>query len=235
MQSRVDYVRDIKPLLARRCCACHASLKQESGLRLDTGQAARKGGDGGPAVVPGKSHESRLIAKVTASDPAERMPPASEGDGLDASQVALLRAWIDQGATSPADELPEPDPRDHWSFRPPVKAAVPMIADAARIKNPIDAFLAAESARQGLSPRPTADRAMLLRRVYLALAGLPPTRARKKTARICRYDGGDGNGPRRKIRSPGDGRRVANGHLPAVAAVFCVPGGESVHVGNTSP
>src|SRR6185437_1262768 len=115
----LDYDRQVKPILKARCYACHGALKQKAGLRLDTGASIRRGGDGGPAVVSGQSAESPLIERVTASDSAERMPP--EGSPLTAEQVGLLRAWIDQGARSPADERPEADPRRHWAFVAPVR------------------------------------------------------------------------------------------------------------------
>src|SRR5262249_33807257 len=88
---------------------------------------------------------------------------------------ALLRAWIDQGATGPADEKPEADPKEHWAFRAPVRPPLPAVPDA-RIRNPVDAFLAAEWSKRGLVPQPPADRRTLLRRVSLDLVGLPPTR-----------------------------------------------------------
>ena len=115
----VDYVREIKPVLAARCYACHGGLQQKGDLRLDTLKLLREGGNSGPAIVPGKSSESLLIAHITASEGKRRMPPASEGEGLSEKQIALLRAWIDQGASGPADEKPEPDPKDHWAFRAP--------------------------------------------------------------------------------------------------------------------
>ena len=74
----MDYVRDVKPLLSRRCYACHGALKQKAGLRLDTAARMRKGGDGGPAVVAGKSAESLLIEAVTGGEDW-RMPPAGRG------------------------------------------------------------------------------------------------------------------------------------------------------------
>ncbi len=167
---RVDYVRQVKPVLIARCFACHGALQQKGGLRLDTARALAEGGDDGPAIVPGASGESPLIARVSGSG-GVRMPPSSEGDGLGAEQIAVLRAWIDQGAEAPSDETPEPDPRDHWAFRAPVRAEVP----PGPARNPIDAFLAAEWARRGLTPQPPAGRGLLLRRVYLDLIGLPPT------------------------------------------------------------
>jgi hypothetical protein len=173
---RVDYLREIKPILTARCYACHGGLQQKSGLRVDTVKLLRDGGNEGPALVPGHSGDSNVILHVTASNGARRMPPSSEGEGLTAKQIALLRAWIDQGAAGPADEKPEADPKDHWAFRPPLRPAVPSVKQAARLRNPIDAFLAAQWEKHGLTPQPPADKGILLRRVYLDLIGLPPSR-----------------------------------------------------------
>ena len=171
----VDYVREIKPVLSKRCYACHGALQQKAALRLDTAALIKKGGDSGPAIVPGDSGESLLIDAVTGAD-GWRMPPESEGSLLSADEVARLKAWIDQGASSPADEQPQPDPRRHWSFQPPTRPEVPSSAtlgEAAKwVRNPIDAFLAAEHRKHGLTPRPTADPATLIRRVSLDLTGL---------------------------------------------------------------
>jgi hypothetical protein len=169
-----DYLRDVKPVLARRCYACHGALKQKAGLRLDTAASIRRGGDGGPAIEPGKADESLLIDKITESDPSLRMPP--EGEPLGPDEVGRIRSWIDAGAGSPADETPQQDPRSHWAFRPPSRPEVPKVRNAAWVRNPIDAFLAAEHERRGLVPRPAADRATLLRRAALDLTGLAPSR-----------------------------------------------------------
>ncbi len=169
--AEVDYRRDIKPLLAARCQACHGAVRQKAGLRLDAAALIRKGGKHGPVVVPGKSDESPLIEAVLGND-RPRMPPEQEGTGLDEKEIALLRAWIDQGARMPDEPVPA-DPRDHWAFRPPVRPQVPPISGCV---NPVDAFVAAERARHNVTANPPADRAVLLRRVYLDLIGLPPTR-----------------------------------------------------------
>ena len=171
----VDYVREIKPILTARCFACHGALQQKSGLRLDTVSSMKKGGDKGPAVVPGKSADSPLFAYVSATS-RKRMPPASEGDPLKKGEIDLLKTWIEQGAIGPADEKPETDPKDHWAFRPPVRPAVPRVKNAAWVGNPIDAFIAAEHDRRDLVPQGRAERRILLRRVTLDLIGLPPTR-----------------------------------------------------------
>jgi len=103
------------------------------------------------------------------------MPP--EGEPLKPTEIAAIRAWITQGAKAPADEQPERDPRDHWSFQVPVRPAVPRVANAAWPRNPIDAFIAAEHEKRGLTPQRPADKRVWLRRVSLDLTGLPPTHA----------------------------------------------------------
>jgi hypothetical protein len=172
---KVDYVRAVKPILTARCYACHGALQQKNDLRLDTVTLMKKGGENGPAIVPGNSAESLLLAHVTGAN-GKRMPPASEGEGLKKHEIALIRAWIEQGATGPVDEIPETDPKEHWAFKPPVRPAVPRVRNAAWVSNPIDAFIGAEHERRGLVPQAPAEKRILLRRVYLDLIGLPPTR-----------------------------------------------------------
>jgi hypothetical protein len=166
----MDYLRDIKPILRERCYACHGSLQQKAGLRLDTVALMRQGGDRGPAIVPGHMDDSVLIDRVATKVQSRLMPP--EGHPLTSAQIASLRAWIAQGATGPADEKPEADPRAHWSFRPRTRPPVPAGSHA----NPIDRFLADTWKRKALRPAPPADHATLIRRLYLDLTGLPPTR-----------------------------------------------------------
>ncbi len=171
----VDYLRDVKPILAEKCFTCHGALKQKADLRLDTARAMREGGSHGPVVVPGKSDKSLLLDHILGRGDAKRMPPPSEGEALKPEQVAKIRLWIDRGAPAPADESPEPDPRDHWAFRAPVRPAVPA-GNGTDNRNPIDAFLSAAWQKNNLKPQPPADRRLLLRRVYLDLIGVPPTR-----------------------------------------------------------
>src|SRR3954447_20664768 len=75
----VDYTREVKPILAARCTSCHGAIRQKAGLRLDTAEFARRGGEGGPAVEPGQSGDSPLVERVTAAESSDRMPPESEG------------------------------------------------------------------------------------------------------------------------------------------------------------
>ncbi|MCA9147305.1 MAG: DUF1549 domain-containing protein, partial [Planctomycetales bacterium] len=173
--AEVDYLRDVKPILHERCFACHGALKQESDLRLDTGSLIRQGGASGAAIEPGKAAASLLIERVVAESEDERMPP--EGKPLTVDEIAVLKQWIDAGAVSPDDEQPDEDPAQHWAFQLPVQSEVPHTNDPLWSHNPIDAFIAAERERRDLMPVPLVERPVLLRRVYLDLIGLPPTRA----------------------------------------------------------
>jgi hypothetical protein len=168
-----EYLKQVKPLLAARCYACHGALKQEAGLRLDTAAAIRTGGDSGPAVKPGDA-ASILIARLTTTGLDERMPPEGEGAPFKPEEIALIRNWIAGGALGPSDEKPEADPREHWSFTPPVRPALPQVK-LTKSTNPIDIFLAADHERRGIAPQPPAAPGVLLRRVYMDLTGLPPT------------------------------------------------------------
>src|SRR5262245_19163596 len=108
-----DYTRTVRPIFAAHCVKCHGPQKQRGGLRLDQPVAALKGGDSGPAIVPGKAADSPLLRRVGSRDRDERMPPT--GEPLSREQIAALRAWNDQGAKSSAAVV---DPlADHWAFR----------------------------------------------------------------------------------------------------------------------
>ena len=173
----VDYLKDIQPLVRSHCSACHGALKQKADLRLDTAQWMLKGGKNGPVLTPGTSSNSAIIARISTSDLAERMPPEHEGEPFSSAQIQLLRIWIDEGAHAPANEAPEQDPKDHWAFRPRVQPTPPTVQHPEWLRNPIDAFIAAPREKAGLSPQPEAPRATLVRRLYLDLIGLPPSPA----------------------------------------------------------
>lgn len=172
----VVYLRDVKPLLEDKCFSCHGGLQQKAGLRVDTVKLMLEGSDRGSVIVPGKSGDSKLIDHITGAKGAKLMPPATDGEPFPAAQVAIIRKWIDQGAQGPTDEKPEADPRDHWAFRPPQKPSLPVLKSGAA-SNPIDAFIAADWEKLNLKPQPAADKRLLLRRLYLDLIGLPPSRA----------------------------------------------------------
>jgi mono/diheme cytochrome c family protein len=168
----IDFTRDVQPILAARCTSCHGPAKQRGGFRLDRKADTLRGGDSGPVIVPGKSDASPLIQRVTSGVKGERMPPS--GSPLRPDQVALLRAWIDQG--TPWPETGTGDPRkEHWAFQPVARPALPAVSNTNWPENAIDYFVLSRLERAGLAPAPEADRPTLLRRLKFDLLGLPPT------------------------------------------------------------
>ncbi|WP_435010519.1 PSD1 and planctomycete cytochrome C domain-containing protein [Tundrisphaera lichenicola] len=168
-----EYLQQVKPILQKHCVACHGSTRPRGGLRLDTAEAAIRGGRGGPSIVPGKPAESSLLLAVMGEGDSERMPlnrrPLAE------AEVSSLRDWIIAGAPSPPDEVPSPAPTAiHWSFLPPTQPELPAIERTERARNPIDRFILKPLEQDGIAPSPEADRETLLRRVSLDLIGLPP-------------------------------------------------------------
>ncbi|MBI1310646.1 DUF1549 domain-containing protein [bacterium] len=168
---KVDFVRQIKPLLQKRCVECHGADAQEGGLRLDVGSVALEGGDSGYAIVPGKSGEGELLERVTSDDPEKRMPP--EGEPLSATELTLLKRWIEQGADWPASADDVAAGNDHWAYQPLASPPPPLKKTGAL--HPIDAFIRARLKVVGLTPSSEADRYTLVRRLYLDLLGLPPS------------------------------------------------------------
>jgi mono/diheme cytochrome c family protein len=170
----VDFEREVRPLLARRCYACHGPGKQAGGLRLFRRQDALLGGDGGTILVPGKSAESRLLAYVEGRVEGKVMPPV--GPRLTAAEVDLLRRWIDAGASWPEEAATEKATQpSHWSLRAVRRPPAPRVSTPGWVVNPVDAFVLVRLEKAGLRPSPPADRVTLLRRVTLDLIGLPPT------------------------------------------------------------
>ncbi|MGH9673463.1 MAG: PSD1 and planctomycete cytochrome C domain-containing protein, partial [Bryobacteraceae bacterium] len=158
-----------------RCQPCHGAQQQMNGLRLDNGADAMLGGYSGPAIMPGESARSKLITMVESQGKLV-MPPV--GPRLTESEVAVLRTWIDQGATWPADPARSPARMarrsNHWSLRPVRKPIPPLVSSATWVRNPIDRFVLARLDREGLAPSPEADKTTLLRRLHLDLTGVPP-------------------------------------------------------------
>lgn len=176
--AEVDYVRHIKPLLARRCYHCHGPHKQESGLRLSQRESALAGGDSGErAIVPGKPEASRLIKLVRGEEADSRMPPEEDGPPLTSEEIGLLTRWIAAGAPWPDGADDAVAPPDHWAWRVPVQPPLPSVQRAAWCRNAIDFFVLAKLEEAGLAPSPEVDRWQLIRRVSLDLTGLPPTPA----------------------------------------------------------
>jgi hypothetical protein len=172
VQALPDYLSDVKPVLAQRCCSCHGAERHRGGLRLDAAPFIKKGGANGPAIVPGDARHSLLIEVLTGAEGLPRMPPS--GEPLEKEQIQRIAFWIDQGAPSPDhEELSRSN--KHWAFRPLRRPAVPTVKHPGWVRNPIDAFLAAGHDEKELQPNPPAPKSILLRRVYLDLIGLPPT------------------------------------------------------------
>ncbi len=160
----VSFAQDVKPLLARRCFPCHGPNTHESGLRLDRPDGAIAELDSGlHAIVPGQVDESELVDRVNSTDESERMPP--EGKPLTPAEIQILKSWIAAGAKY----------EKHWAFVPPRRHAPPEVKNAARIQNPIDAFILAKLEQNHLVPAPPADKRTLARRAYFDVIGLPPT------------------------------------------------------------
>jgi hypothetical protein len=137
-------------------------------------ESAREGGDSGPAIVPGRPNESLLLDMVLGNKP--QMPKS--GPKLTAGEVALLRKWIEQGASWPRGltlREQKSDAETWWSLRPLTRAQIPAVKQAGWVRTPIDAFILSKLEKEGLSPSPEADRLTLIRRLYFDLLGLPPT------------------------------------------------------------
>src|SRR5437764_13543757 len=168
----VDYVLEVKPLLAERCYKCHGASQQKGKLRLDTAASALQGGESGPALKRGRSAESLRAQAVKGIHPEiSRMP--YKKPPLSDAQIALIEQWIDQGASAPADEQPERSV--HWAFVAPERVAPPEVRNQNWVRNPIDRFILARLEKEGVAPSPEADRTTLIRRLSLDLTGLPPS------------------------------------------------------------
>jgi len=173
----VSFDADVAPILQSRCVKCHGPRRQKSEFRVDVRDILLEGGDtGNPAIVPGKSANSRLIHLVAGVDPDEVMPP--KGERLTRGEIGILRAWIDQGAamTNGAVKIVESAKleSDHWSFQP-LRARDPPKSDDPWVRGGIDAFILRKLASRDLKPSKDADRVTLIRRLHLVLHGLPPT------------------------------------------------------------
>lgn len=168
--AKVDFNRDIRPILSDTCFACHGfdEKTREADLRLDTAEGAlAELASGGHAIVPGNPEESDLIFRIEVDDPETRMPPKKFGKSLTPAQIATLRQWVAEGAPY----------GQHWSFIAPKRAEVPTVSRPEWVRTPIDAFILSKLDEAGLTPAQEADRGTLIRRLTLDLTGLPPTPA----------------------------------------------------------
>jgi len=165
----IEFNRDIRPIFADTCYACHGpdKNKRKVELRLDREASVFRNRKDVRPVVAGDLVESELYARIVSDDPDEKMPPPDSQRHLSARQIALVKKWIEQGAKW----------QGHWSFIPPKRPTLPEVENKKWPRNGLDRFVLARLEREGLRPAPEAERAMLLRRVTLDLTGLPPTPA----------------------------------------------------------
>ena len=167
-ERRIDFDREIRPILSDKCYACHGPDAASHGirLRLDSEEGARADlGRGRRALVPGDVAKSELVRRITSPDEALRMPPATSPHPLSEAERQLLVEWVRQGARW----------ESHWSFVPPRRPALPTVRETSWPRNGIDHFILARLEEEGMRPSAEADPATLLRRVTLDLTGLPPT------------------------------------------------------------
>ncbi|MFO0870333.1 MAG: PSD1 and planctomycete cytochrome C domain-containing protein [Pirellulales bacterium] len=195
---RVEFNRDVRPILSDHCFVCHGpdAGRREADLRLDRRDVALQQ----QAIVPGQPAQSKLVSRITATDDDERMPPASFNKDLTPRQKAILQRWIEQGA----------EYQQHWAYEPPVKADVPPGAPG------IDTLVQRRLAERGWQRSARADRRTLIRRLSLDLWGLPPTPER--VAEFARDERPDAYAilVDELLRSPHYGERMAQNWLDTV-------------------
>ncbi|MGH7172117.1 MAG: DUF1549 domain-containing protein, partial [Gemmataceae bacterium] len=164
-EKKIEYNRDVRPILAENCFACHGadSAARKADLRLDRREDAIQA----EAIAPGNVDKSALIERILSDNKAQVMPPRKTKKHLTDAQKETLKRWIAAGAAY----------QPHWSFLAPKRPTPPPVKNTTWIRNPIDRFILAELEKHGLQPAPEADRRALARRVSLDLTGLPPESA----------------------------------------------------------
>ena len=168
MAGTVSYDRDVLPIISEKCFSCHGpdEKTRKKGLRFDTRVGLLESTTrAGSVVTPGDALASVLYQRITETDPDKRMPPSDSHLSLKDSEIAVIEAWITEGAPW----------QGHWAFVPPEKTAPPEVQNAPWCRSPIDQFILARLESAGLEPAPEAPREVLIRRVSLDLTGLPPT------------------------------------------------------------
>ncbi len=178
------FEKEIRPVLVKRCHACHGAKKQEASLRLDTHAWMMKGSDSGAAVVPGDPLKSRIIQVIQYHDDDSQMPPEKK---MPDNEIAALTRWVKMGTPWPFSEKDaklaptngaydyETLAESHWSFQPVTKPQLPEVKDSQRVSSPVDPFVIKRLEEKGLSLSPAVDRRKLIRRATVDLIGLPPT------------------------------------------------------------
>jgi len=181
---KVSFAKDVAPILSQACMRCHGMASPMANLDLRTREGALRGGQHGPAIVPGDAAASHLYRHVA----AQEQPQMPLGGKLSQDEVAVLKSWIDSGAEwdasvtltavapAPTAEKRFTDAqRKYWAFQKVVKPAVPSVKAKSWVRTPVDAFILAKLEEKNLKPNPPADKVTLIRRAYFDLIGLPPT------------------------------------------------------------
>ncbi len=200
----ISFNREILPILANNCFACHGpdEKKRETKFHFDTqeGMFLKKG-----VIEPGNAAESLLVEKITEPNAKDRMPPPESGHSLTEKQIELLRRWIDEGAKWDT----------HWAYVAPTRPELPAVSQGSWVRNPIDRFVLARLEREGLKPSPDADKETLLRRVAYDLTGLPPTPAEVDAFLVDQSPDAYEKQVDRLLKSPHYGERMAMPWLDA--------------------
>ncbi|MDB6057932.1 MAG: hypothetical protein JWO95_1776 [Verrucomicrobiales bacterium] len=169
----------VRPILVNNCYKCHSSQaeKLKGGLSLEFKESVLKGGENGPAIVPGDPEHSLLIKAVRYTDPDLQMPP--KGKKLSDAEIDTLVTWIRMGAADPrvagATKVGGKEPRQHWAFQAIKHISAPEVQNTNWVANPIDSFILANLEKNGMKPSGPADKRTLIRRATFDLTGLPPT------------------------------------------------------------
>jgi mono/diheme cytochrome c family protein len=197
---RVDFTRDVRPILANNCFHCHGQdpSHREAELRLDLFESPADDVRGADAVIiPGDLEGSELVNRITTDDADVRMPPATSGKELKPEEIETLRRWVEQGA----------EYKPHWAFVAPQRPDVPQVSRSEWMQNPIDAFVLRRLESEGLQPSPRAAPNTLLRRLSLDLVGLPPT-----LDELTKYESSVANDPAQAYQNEID-RLLASPHF----------------------
>src|SRR5438132_477572 len=206
-KDKIDFHRDIRPILSEACFQCHGpdEKQRKADLRLDRKDGAFADLGEHRVIAPGKPEQSEMFLRITSTDAKKHMPPPKSGKKLSAGQIETIRQWIAQGAQW----------SDHWAFVPPQRPALPSAKDQPWVRNAIDAFILARLEREGLKPSPEVDKITLLRRLSLDLIGLPPTIAEVDAFRTDRSPGAYKKQVERLLDSPHYGERWGRHWLDA--------------------
>ncbi|MHC5544477.1 c-type cytochrome domain-containing protein, partial [Singulisphaera rosea] len=173
----------VRPILVERCYSCHSTeaKKSRGNLLLDSKDGWQKGGDSGPAIVPGSPDQSPIVKAIRYDDPDLKMPPKGK---LAEEEIAILEAWVKRGAHDPRAKpvaasgkrvIDIEGGRSFWSFQPLSTAPLPVVRDPSRCSNDIDRFVLAALESRGIEPNRPLARRQLIRRASFDLVGLPPT------------------------------------------------------------